>query len=234
MEAAVAALEERLGYRFVDSSLLQQALRHRSWCAENPGHESNERLEFLGDAVLDWVVSDLVYRTHAESREGKLSNLRKSVVNGAALAQLAEQLELGPCLALGVGTRQEGSRSRVSLLADALEAVIAAVYLDGGADAAYRLVERHVAPMLERAEQSPLDSKSSLLELARRELGVEPVYEVTDVGPAHAKEFTAVVSVGGEVLGTGIGPTRKEAQRRASTEALLALRGPQSPETAGA
>src|SRR5262249_31179381 len=133
-------LEVRIAYRFRDRSLLRRALSHRSWCAENGGHESNERFEFLGDSVLGVIVTDDVFRRFPHLPEGQLSEVRAGVVNARALAEIAGEIGLGACILLGKGEDAGGGRAKQSILADAFEALIAAVYLDGGLDAATRLV----------------------------------------------------------------------------------------------
>ena len=170
MEPDLAGLSDRLGHRFEDVSLLRQAVRHRSWCAEHPGHESNERLEFLGDAVLGWVVADLVYREHLDSHEGRLTDLRKSVVNASALAEIALTIDIGSCLMLGKGEDAAGGRAKPSILSDALEAALAAVYLDGGPQAAYGLIVRLIGDQLTSVAAVPpyTDFKTMLQELSAR------------------------------------------------------------------
>lgn len=216
---------ERLGYSFRDPELLRMAMRHRSWCTEHPGFESNERLEFLGDAVLGWVVADLVYRRHLDWHEGRLTNLRKSVVNASALAELAREIDLGVCLALGRGEDAAGGRAKPSILSDAFEAALGAVYLDGGHEAAYALIERVVGDRLESlAGLSPYtDHKTMLQELAARRFGTVPVYAIAEEGPDHLKHFTATVSVNGEAVGSGEGPTKKQAEQNAASEAVARL-----------
>ena len=148
-EADLGALEHRLGHVFADGALLRRAMAHRSWCAEQPGVvHSNERLEFLGDAVLGWVVADLAYHRHGELAEGKLTDLRKSIVNASALAAVAQELGIGAYLLLGKGEDAAGGRTKPSILSDAMEAVIGAVYIDGGTEAAYGLIERLVGDRL--------------------------------------------------------------------------------------
>lgn len=236
MESALAALEERLGHCFADESLLRQALRHRSWCAEHPGHESNERLEFLGDAVLGWVVADLVYRDHLESHEGRLTDLRKSVVNASALAEIAEGLAIGPCLLLGKGEDAAGGRLKPSILSDAMEAVIAAVYLDGGAAIAHSFVSRLFAGRFVGADELPpyTDFKTMLQELAAREGISAPVYVIREEGPDHAKRFFAEVLLRGSVFGEGEGTSKKQAEQRAAQRAVQRLRAADPVETQGA
>jgi len=236
MEAAVAALCDRLGHRFRDPALIEQALRHRSWCAEHPGHESNERLEFLGDAVLGWVVADLVYHRHLESREGRLTDLRKGVVNASALADIASGLSIGSCLSLGKGEDSAGGRTKPSILSDAMEAVIGAVYLDGGVDAAHGLVSRLLGARLNEVSEHPpyADYKTMLQELVARRLESVPVYVLSEEGPDHAKQFQATVIVEGTVLGEGSGSSKKQAEQQAARQAVLHLRSLEPAEGSGA
>ena len=145
--AGLVELAERVGHRFTDWSLLERSLAHRSWCAETPGSTSNERLEFLGDAVLGWAIADIVYHRYAVP-EGQLTDLRKSVVNAIALAEVAQSIGLGDHVLLGRGEAAAGGADKPSILSDAFEAVLGAVYLDGGADAAFAMVERHVVPRM--------------------------------------------------------------------------------------
>jgi ribonuclease-3 len=218
-------LAERVGHRFGDLSLLERSLAHRSWCAETPGEESNERLEFLGDAVLGWVVADLAYGDFDQLPEGLLTDLRKSVVNAVALAQVAEQIDLGPHIKLGKGESAAGGAEKPSILSDALEAVIAAVYLDAGADAAYAMVSRLIAPRMSRSidRLDQLDHKTQLQELSARQGRGTPTYQITSTGPDHAKSFTAEALVDGEVLGTGTGRSKKAAEQGAAAEACAAI-----------
>jgi ribonuclease-3 len=223
--AALAAFCDRLGYQFHDQALLRRAVAHRSWCAEHPEDPSNERLEFLGDAVLGWVVADLVYRRHHDQPEGKLTDLRKRVVNASALADLAVQLDLGSVILLGKGETAAGGASKPSILSDAFEAVLGAVYLDGGVVAVSGLIERIFADILQEAADSVdrADHKTALQELTARRFDVAPVYVISHSGPDHAREFTASVLVGGEIVGSGSGPSKKLAEQRAAEEARRAL-----------
>ena len=229
-------LAERLQYEFVDPALLAQALRHRSWCSENPGHESNERLEFLGDAVLGWVVADLVYRRHLGSHEGRLTDLRKGVVNAVALAEIARELEVGSYLFLGRGEAGAGGRNKPSILSDALEAIIGAVYLDGGAEAAYQLVLRLLGARLDDGpELSPFtDFKTMLQELAAQRLDQAPVYVISEAGPDHAKVFRASVILSGATLGEGEGTSKKQAEQHAAHEAVRRLQMEATAKVPGA
>lgn len=231
MVDALADLEDRLGYRFADQSLLLHALRHRSWCSEHPGHESNERLEFLGDAVLGWVVADVVYRRHEGSREGRLTDLRKSVVNALALADVARNLGVGPCLLLGRGEAAADGGAKPSILSDALEAVIGAVYLDGGTEAAHGLVVRLLGDLLDRDGDvsAYTDFKTMLQEVSARLFETPPVYVLSEDGPDHAKHFAAVVIVNGSELGRGEGTTKKQAEQLAAREAIASLGSTAAP-----
>jgi ribonuclease-3 len=215
------ALGAIVGHRFAEPALLAQAMAHRSWCAEHPGNASNERLEFLGDAVLGWVVADLCFRRHHDLPEGKLTDLRKSVVNATALAEVARRLELGAHLLLGKGERAAGGRDKDSILSDALEAVIGAVYLDGGVVAGVAFVERLMtAPMADAVRRlDRLDFKTLLQELTARRFDLAPVYVVSESGPDHAKTFTASVLVSGRQVGSGSGRSKKVAEQLAAEAA---------------
>jgi ribonuclease-3 len=221
-------LTRRLGYEFTDAALLRRALAHRSWCAEVGGLPSNERLEFLGDAVLGWVIAEIAYRRHIDLPEGKLTDLRKSVVNATALAQVAESIGLGEHLLLGKGEDAAGGREKPSILSDALEAVLGAVYLDGGVDAAKALVARLFSGRLETAagQLDRLDHKTVLQELTARLYDAAPVYLLTETGPDHSKTFTATVLVEGVALGVGEGKSKKLAEQQAASEAFDALSTP--------
>jgi ribonuclease-3 len=218
-------LSRQLGYHFADLTLLQRALAHRSWCAEVGGLPSNERLEFLGDAVLGWVVADIAYRRHGDLPEGKLTDLRKSVVNATALAEIAETIGLGEWLLLGKGEDAAGGRQKPSILSDALEAVLGAVYLDGGVDAAKALVARLFSERLEVAagQLDRLDHKTVLQELTARVYDTAPVYLLTESGPDHSKTFKATVLVDGTAVGNGEGKSKKLAEQQAASEAYDAL-----------
>jgi ribonuclease-3 len=217
------ALDVELG-----AELLVLALTHRSYAYENGGLPPNERLEFLGDAVLGLVVTDHLYRTHPELAEGQLAKLRASVVNMHALAGVARGLGdggLGAHLLLGKGEELTGGRDKASILADGMEAVIGAVYLAHGIDTARKLVHRLFDGLLAEAplRGAGLDWKTSLQELtAAAGLGV-PEYRVQESGPDHRKEFIATVVVGGEELGTGDGRTKKEAEQKAAEVAWRTL-----------
>ena len=222
--ADLDALSERIGHRFTDIDLLRRALAHRSWCAETPGAVSNERLEFLGDAVLGWAIADIVFHRY-DVAEGQLTDLRKSVVNAIALAEVAQDIGLGPHILLGRGEAAAGGADKPSILSDAFEAVLAAVYLDGGPDAAYSMVERLVVPRMPDTADSldQFDQKTQLQELSARAGRGAPVYAVTSRGPDHAKSFRAEVLVDGEVVGVGEGRSKKAAEQAAAGRACLAF-----------
>jgi ribonuclease-3 len=189
------------------------------------GQPSNERLEFLGDAVLGWVVADLSYRNHSELAEGKLTDLRKSVVNASALAEVAVEIGLGQCLLLGKGEDAAGGRSKPSILSDAFEAVLGAVYVDGGPEPVFALIERLLADRMASAAQrlDRLDYKTVLQELTARLHDTAPVYVISDTGPDHDKRFFATVIVSGMSIGQGDGRSKKAAEQAAAEQAWLAL-----------
>lgn len=221
----LAALEQRLGHDFGDPNLLRRAMCHRSWVAEHDGDDSNERLEFLGDAVLGWVVADLVYRRFGDLDEGALSDLRKSVVNANALAEVAAELHIGAHLLLGKGEDAAGGREKVSILSDAMEAVLGAIYLDGGAEVAFGVVERLFLPRLEETVTSldRLDYKSALQEILSRLGRPSPDYKVRSTGPDHDKVFYVRLFVAKEQLGEGEGRTKKAAEQAAAAVAFARL-----------
>ena len=221
----LALLAVTIGHEFSNIGLLRQAMAHRSWCAETAGEHSNERLEFLGDAVLGWVIADIAFRQFDALAEGFLTDLRKSVVNASALAEVAELIGIGPHLLLGKGEALAGGAEKPSILSDAFEAVLGAVYLDGGTESAYAMVQRWVAPrMLTSVSRlNQLDHKTQLQELAARAGRSAPVYMVTSTGPDHAKSFHATVSLDGDVLGDGSGRSKKAAEQSAASVAAATL-----------
>jgi ribonuclease-3 len=209
------------------------ALTHRSWCAENPGEASNERLEFLGDAVLGLVVTDHIFTAHPAMPEGSMAKLRAAVVSEPTLAEVAGGLGVGEALRLGKGEDASGGRTKASILADAMEAVIGAVYVDGGIEPARRLVLGLLAERIEVEASGPggADHKTQLQELAARRFDVAPTYELTDEGPDHDKRFYATVSVGDEELGRGEGRSKKSAEQAAAGAALRRLAADPGPDT---
>lgn len=224
-DSQLAELESILGYQFRDRGLLRTALVHRSWIAESDEVVSNERLEFLGDAVLGWVVAELAFHRLSDMPESKLTDLRKSVVNAIALGGVARSLGIGRFVLLGKGEDSAGGRDKTSILADAFEAVIGAIYLDGGVDPARSFVERNIVPLIEDVipRLAMIDYKSMLQELAARLHLEAPRYESEGTGPDHDKEFTASAFVGGRALGTGTGRTKKAAEQIAAQEAYERL-----------
>lgn len=223
--ASADQLIEKLGVP-LDPELLVLALTHRSFAHEAGGIPTNERLEFLGDTVLGLVVTEALYRRHAEQSEGDLAKMRSASVSQRALAAIARKLGLGSFILLGKGELTTGGRDKDSILADTMEAVFGAVYLAHGLETARTLVERLVDPTLDLAADlgAGLDWKTSLQELAA-ELGFGgPSYEVDGSGPDHERSFVARVTVGGEVRGIGSGPAKKIAEQEAAALAYGALR----------
>lgn len=196
---------------------------HRSWCAEHAGYPSNERLEFLGDAVLGMVVTDFVYRAHGELHEGDLTEIRKTVVNSVALAEVAEELAVGDHLLLGKGEEQSGGRQKPSILADAMEAIIGAVYLALGMEGATTLVLGILESRLATARTDGADHKSRLQELAARMLAEPPRYAVEATGPDHARTFYVTVTIDDVATGHGIGRSKKQAEQAAARDAVAVL-----------
>jgi ribonuclease-3 len=223
-------LAERLGWDVSDPNLLIQSLSHRSWCAENPGSSSNERLEFLGDSVLGLVVTDFLFRTYPDIPEGELTKVRAAVVNSASLAEVAAELQVGEFLMLGKGEGQSGGREKPSILADATEALIGAVYIDRGWSAAEGLVMRLFGTRIEAAAAGPggQDYKTRLQELCARSFDQLPRYYLSDEGPDHAKEFQAIVHVQGRPHGHGRGRSKKQAEQAAAKQAWELLRAEMS------
>jgi ribonuclease III len=222
-----AALEEKLGHHFHDTSLCETALTHRSWLNESndSGRADNERLEFLGDSVLALAISDILMRRYPEQPEGELSKARSALVNEAGLAQVSEGLVLGQWIFLGRGEEQAGGRQKRSLLSNALEALIGAVYLDGGFAAAFRVVERLFAPVLaDTPATTARDFKSRLQEISQARLQMAPVYTVIGQhGPDHDKTFEVAISLGDKEYGRAQGKSKKEAQQNAAELALAQL-----------
>jgi ribonuclease-3 len=218
-------LSDRLGYTFMDPGLLDEAMAHRSWCAEVEGRTSNERLEFLGDAVLGLAVAQYTYRSYPELSDGLLSKVRASVVNTKVLGEVGLELGIAEHLRLGRGEDLSGGRGKASILADATEAVIGAVYLDGGLAAATTLVlfllEDRIAIAV--GEPGESDHKSRLQERSVRLGRGVPRYEVEGFGPDHARRYLATVYVAGQRLGTGEGRSKKDAEQVAAQAACGSL-----------
>jgi len=214
-------LEAALGAPFSDRAHLDAALVHRSYCAEQPDACSNERLEFLGDAVLGLSVTVHVFNECPDLSEGELSKRRASVVNAEVLADVAAEIELGDVLLLGKGEAASGGREKTSILADAMEAVIAAVYLDRGWDAADELVLRLLGDRIRAGADDPegRDFKTRLQEVAAQKFDQLPRYQVRAEGPDHSKHFFATVTLRGEVFGEGEGRSKKHAEQAAARAA---------------
>ncbi len=223
--APAAELAAVLDVPFDDLDLLDRALTHRSWAFENGAVQPNERLEFLGDAVLALVVTDEIFHAHPDEQEGRLAKVRAAAVKTASLAGVARELELGRYVKLGRGEALSGGADKDSILADTLEAVLGAVYLDQGFTTAYDLVQRLFSERLsDLAERgAALDYKTSLQELAAARHGEVPEYQVEDTGPDHRKTFTARAAVAGKVVGEGTGRSKKQAEQRAARQAYLRL-----------
>ncbi|MGH3409454.1 MAG: ribonuclease III, partial [Streptosporangiaceae bacterium] len=216
----LAAIQVPLG-----SELLERALMHRSFAYENGGLPTNERLEFLGDSVLGLIVTDTLFRQYPDLPEGQLAKLRAAVVNMRALAGVARGLKLGEYVRLGKGEEGTGGRDKSSILADTLEAVIGAVYLDQGLDVADGLVHRLFDPVIARSARlgAGLDWKTSLQELTAAEVLGVPEYHVDESGPDHQKSFRATVRIGSQTYGEGEGRSKKEAEQQAAEAAWTAI-----------
>jgi ribonuclease-3 len=238
-EGGVAALEARLGIRLPDAVLAQAALTHKSYVNEHRGEalSDNERLEFLGDAVIDLAVSHRLMERFPGAREGDLSKIRAAVVDEAGLARIARLLDLGPLLLLGRGEELTGGRQKSSLLADAMEAVIAAVYLTHGLGAVLGIVDRFLGEAFARASAGTLDRdyKTQLQELAQSRMRATPRYRVVgERGPDHSKIFDVELELRGAVVGRGEGRSKKDAEQAAAKLALDAMNGGAAAEGAAA
>lgn len=228
IEARVQALEAALSVALPDRPLALAALTHKSFCNEHRdlALRDNERLEFLGDAVVDLIVSDELMRRFPNANEGELSKLRARIVNEEGLAKVARSIGLGGLLLLGRGEELSGGREKASVLADALEAVIGAVYLTGGVTAAAGLVAQHFAEVLEGVAEgrSGEDFKTRLQEEVQTRLRVAPRYQVvSETGPDHAKTFEVEVMVGTELFARGVGRSKKEAEQASAQKTLAML-----------
>jgi ribonuclease-3 len=222
-------LEAMLGYAFRDRGLLEQALRHASWCNEHAAErlDDNERFEFLGDAVLDLIVGHKLMTRYPQLREGELSVTRAQVVSETGLSEVAGQLGIGAWILLGKGEEKSGGRSKASILADAFEAILAAVYLDGGFVAAWDIVDRLLAQRIETVEfKGFYDFKTRLQETAQARLKATPTYRVVqEIGPDHDKRFVVAVTIGTDEWARAVGKSKKEAEQMAAAEANFRLEG---------
>lgn len=218
------ALSEVLGLSFQNPTLLDLALTHRSVSAENLDRSDNERMEFLGDAVLQMAVTSRLYADYPDLPEGQMAKVRAAVVSGSSLAEAARAMDLGSYVELSASEERSGGRTKDSILADALEAVIGAVYLDSGYPAAEKLVLRLLGPRIEEKALNPglKDYKTRLQEVLAA-AGKRPSYAVTGSGPDHQRTFSAMISVDGEVLGVGEGNSKKAAEQVAAERALKHL-----------
>ncbi len=220
----LAALEERLGHVFDDRAILERAITHNSWAVEY-GTTSNQTLEFLGDAVVDLVISEVLMSSHDDCTEGEMTRMRASLVNSRGLAAVARELDLGRWVRLGRGEARSGGHAKARILADTYEAVIGAIFLDGGYPAARATVIEHLGERARAAEASGHDHKTDLQELAQRIAHRAPSYQVLDVtGPDHQRHYTVEIRLAGEALATGEGPNRKSAEQMAASRAVEVLR----------
>ena len=219
--------EERLGYEFEEKELLKRALTHPSYAAEQrPPILHNQRLEFFGDAVLQIVVTELLFYAHPNLQEGVLSKLRSALTNEDALVELAKDIRLGEYLFLGKGEEQSGGRERKSNLADAMEAVLGAMYLDGGPGAAHAFLKHHIGHVIHKPQAllKTENPKGALQEFTQQLYQEAPFYDVVNVtGPEHAPEFEVTVSIGGEVVARATANSRKQAEKDAALKALSEL-----------
>jgi len=221
----VALLEERLGYIFRDLKLLKKSLSHKSYSNEKrlTGLDHNERLEYLGDAVLELCVSDLLIHKFPDAREGEMSKIRASLVNETALAEVARKIELGRFLFLGKGEEQAQGRNKDSLVSDAFEALIGAIYLDGGFSVVFRIVRNLFLPDIMRATKEDInrDYKTKLQEEVQLRFKVAPDYRlILEEGPDHSKIFHVDVYVNGQKFSSGTGKSKKQAEQLAAQNAL--------------
>lgn len=221
MNDAVIFLQEKLSYVFSNPQLCRQALTHRSY-----GSHHNERLEFLGDAILDFIVTEIIYRKHPSATEGELSNMRAHIVRGEQLARIGDALCIGELLLLGAGEQQAGGRQRVSLIANAVEAIIAAIYLDGGLQVCSEVVQQLFAPILETLTPTVgKDAKTTLQEYLQSKHLSLPVYELVDrSGSDHNATFTMACTVSAlDKKETGVASSRKQAEQLAAKKVLAHL-----------
>ena len=218
-------LEEKLGYSFQNRALLENALTHSSCANESRGKlQSNERLEFLGDSILGMVVADHLYRNHPDLPEGVLTRTRAALVCEDSLVVVAEELGLGQYLRLGKGEEAGGGRNRPSIRADAVEAILAAVYLDGGIGSARKIIQKYILSREVAGLTKPRDYKTALQELVQRESGQVLAYRLTgEEGPDHNKRFFVEVTLNGKSVGQGSGRSKKEAEQMAAKAAIEVL-----------
>ena len=218
-------LEKKLKISFQNQKLLNQALTHRSYLNEHPKEKavSNERLEFLGDAVLEFITSQFLYQKFPSFPEGKLTNLRSKLVCDRSLAHVAQKLTLGKYLHLSRGEEESGGRNNPSLLSDAFEALIGALYLDQNLKSVTNLLQTHLFPILEQVSQYP-DFKSDFQEMAQTKFKITPDYKTLQTsGPDHKKTFTVAVFLQSKLWGRGVGKSKQEAEQKAAQQALAKI-----------
>lgn len=228
-DTKIKRAEDFLGVTFRDKDLLKTALTHRSFAYEASDQvlQINEKLEFLGDAVLGFIITDFIFRRYPRFSEGDLAKLRANLVNAEVLAAMAQGIGLGECVLLGRGAELTGGRERISILSDCLEAVLGAIYLDQGIEAAREFIlNRFKDLIMETARASELaDFKTNLQEITVQKLGVMPEYKIVrEEGPVHERVFFAEVLVAGRVIGKGQGKSKRKAEQEAAKQALVALR----------
>jgi ribonuclease-3 len=226
-------LERAINYNFTDRLILCEALTHRSFVNEtgDKSVKDNERLEFFGDAVIDFFLSEQLFERFPDSREGELTRIRASLVDEDSLAQLAARLDLGKYLKLGRGEEKSGGRGKKSILADAYEALLAAIYFDGGVVPVKRLIDAHFVPLMERHASGMIsrDYKTEFQELAQALRGATPKYILKESsGPDHDRVFTVETNIGGECLGEGSGRSKKEAEQAAARQGYARLKSVES------
>jgi len=228
-DTRLGRLQKALGYDFKDPTLLLRCLTHVSY-ERKEGEAHNEVLEFLGDAVLDLAVSDLLIRRNPEKSEGVLSKMRAALVNSTVLAEKAAQLGLGPLLRIGKGEELSGGRAKSSILSGAFEAILGGIYQDGGYEAARPMVERFFGADVSGKTLGQHDYKTRLQEISQMLFHALPTYRiVSETGPDHEKFFVTEIVVAGKVLGTGSGKSKKQSQQQAAKKALDALQSDEHP-----
>ena len=221
MSESLERIEEAVGHRFADQSVLVTALTHSSYASEHPAADSYERLEFLGDAVLELVTTQMIFEAVPDAGEGPMTKMRASMVDEPTLVEVARSWGLASGLRLGVGEDRSGGRQRSSILSDIVESVIAAVYLDGGFDVVQDIVLRAWTPILsDRLERSDIRDARSALQEALAKSGRVLTFEFVQSGPDHAVEFAATALVDGEAVGRGVGRSKKVAAIEAASDAL--------------
>lgn len=225
-ENALSELQRRIGYDFEDSTLLFRAITHSSAITEGRGRKSYERLEYLGDAVLELLVTRLLFSSYPNANEGQMTRIRAAVVSEKPLAEIARELGLGEFLVLGHGMDKSGGRKLSSVLSDVVEAIIAAVYLDGGIDMAEKFIMPYMMPNIKTAVEKGFsrDYKTRLQEYLQRDGTVSIKYKTSSEGPAHDKVFSATVYLDKDLIGEGTGKSKKLAQQQAARNALIKLK----------